>query len=344
MSGRRFRRARGFTMIEVLAAVLLTSIVISVAVAFQINLGSSMKLSRERLRTERQAVALLDRISRDLMGAYFIQPKEGAAQSPQRPWIFLTAREYAAEEAPSDRLKFITRNYQSQGLDEHSSDLATIAYFLYPMEDLPAYELLRWRSTRLPVGYDPTFPAIDDPDTLVMGEGIASFGFTMVDHAGGEVTEWDSLRAGARQGLPFGVRIEIAMQDPEVLEEARYNDFDGAEFDAEFEVELGEEPEESGLKTFSKLVVLPLRPLDWSFLEAEVDAAAGGVAEEDLDGDGIPDSEDDDIDGDGILNEDDDDLDADGAGIEDFGDDDPFGFGDDDEDEDEEEFDDDFFS
>ncbi|MDP6980602.1 MAG: prepilin-type N-terminal cleavage/methylation domain-containing protein [Myxococcota bacterium] len=322
---------RGFSLIEVLAAVLLTSIVISVAVAFQINLGSSMKGSRERLRTERHAVALLDRISRDLAGAYFIVPKEGGDQR-KHPWVFVTAHDFADEDAPADALKFMTRNYVPQGLDDHASDLAVVAYFLNPMRDLPAYELLRWRSTHMPSEYDPRFPSVNDPETAVMGEGLASFGVRLIDAQGADATQWSSVVAGARKGLPRAVRLEISMVDPLVLEEAARRE-DGQDFDDEFDLE---QPDEER-KIFSKLVVLPLRPLDWSFLEAEVDAAAGGAgdADGDMDGDGVPDSEGDDIDGDGIPNEDDDELDPDGdfEEADDLGDRDPFGFGADDDDE-----------
>ncbi len=307
---------RGFTLIEVLAAVLLTSIVISVAVAFQINLGSSMKGSRERLRTERHAVALLDRIARDLMGAYFIVPSEGGNQR-KHPWIFLTAHDFADEESPADALKFMTRNYQPQSLDDHASDLAVVAYFLNPMRDLPAYELLRWRSTHMPTDYDPTFPSVTDPETAVMGEGLAYFGIRLYDEAGADVTKWDSVMAGSRTGLPQAVRLEISMVDPVVLEEAAQRDED-QDFDTEFDLEHPDEER----KVFSKLVVLPLRSLDWTFLEAEVDATAGGAGDEA---------------GDGIPNEDDDEVDFDGDVEDDVGNLDPFGF----KDKDEEEYDED---
>ncbi len=330
-------------MIEVLAAVLLTSIVIGVAVAFQINLGTSMNMSRERLRTERQVVALLDRIARDLMGAYFIVPAEGGNQS-RHPWIFLASRQFAdAEaEAPSDALKFVTRNHQSQGLDTHSSDLAVVAYFLNPMPDAPAYELLRWRSTHMPMEYDPSFPDPDDPDAQIMGEGILKFAITMIDQAGVETPFWDSVRAGSRRGLPNAVRLDLAIADPSKLEEATLEQDDGG-FGRDIEFEPPFDVDEENLKTFSKLIVLPLKPLDWSFLESEVNAAAGLNGEtDDMDGDGIPDSEDDDIDGDGIPNEEDSENIVEEADFDAFDDEDrdPFGFGDEDEDE---EYDDDDF-
>jgi len=270
-------------LIEVVAAVLLTAIVISVAVAFQINLGSAMQSARERLRTDRQAIALLDRIERDLRGAYYIVPREGGNQRAH-PWVFLTTHDFVAEDENSDGLKFITRNYQPRSLDGHASDLAVVAYYLSPMEDVPAYQMLRWRSTHMPQTYDPEFPGIDDPDAYVIGEGITRFGFSMIDDKGTEVPKWDSVLAGARKGLPIAVRLEISMLDPRVLEEAQTRD----DFDPAFDdVESESEPQ-----VFSKLVPLPLRPLDWSFLESDTlgtDLPQGDEAEdgdEDSDEDG----------------------------------------------------------
>lgn len=271
----RDRRGRhGFTMIEVMAAILLTSIVISVAVAFQINLGAATMAARERLRTQRQAIALLDRIARDLAGAYFIASPANASGG-SNPWIFLSARHFT-EEGNSDAIKFITRNYRPQGLDGHHSDLAVVAYYLKPVEDGSGYQLMRWRRTHMPQVYDPRFPELDDPDADIIGENLASFALSMIDETGEEHPEWDSRGKQGRQSLPVGVTIEIAMLDPnQIASDADANDFerdqnDLDDFDTDEEAELQ-------TNTYSKTVILPLRPLDWTFLESEARAAAGAT-------------------------------------------------------------------
>lgn len=295
MTSPRFQRPTaahgGFTLIEVLSAVVLSSIVIATAVAFQINLGNAMKSSRERLRTERHAVALLDRIARDLRGAYFITPSEGGDQRAH-PWVFRTEQHFGTDDSPADALKFVTRNYVSPGLDEHSSDLAVVAYYLSPMPDAPAFELVRWRSTHMPIAYEPDFPELDDPDVQVMGEGIAMFGITLIDDTGAELPFWDGVRLGSRAGLPNAVRLEIVMADPVALEEARFEAEPGDDFEPEIDFDSGE-----AHRIFSKLVVLPLRPLDWAFLESDLEvdlAGLGGQAIAGEDGEDGDESEDDD--------------------------------------------------
>lgn len=307
------RRRAGFTLMEVMAAVLLTGIVVSIALAFQINLGSSMEGARERLRTERQAVALLDRMARDIAGAYFIVPSQGG-QKAAEPWVFVSTRDFAADDEKSDGLKFITRNYRPRALDEHASDLAVVAYFLNPMPDAPGYELLRWRSPHMPQSYDRSFPSPDDPAVDVVGEGVWHFGVSMIDRDGVEIPEWNSALGGARRGLPMAVRLEISMLDPNWQKQ-----FDDGEFDADFdEYEPEEEP-----KVFSKLVDLPLRPLDWTFLAKDLQAQATGDLNQGDDTNGGDDA--------------DDSADGDNGGVDDGSNtstgQDPFGFGDDDQDD-----------
>jgi hypothetical protein len=252
-------------MIEVMASVLLTSIVISVAVAFQINLGTMTTIARERLRTQRQAVALLDRISRDLAGVYFIAAADRAT-GRANPWIFLSERHFN-EEGESDAVKFITRNYQTQDLDGHHSDLAVVAYYLNPVEDSPGYQLMRWRKAHLPQKHDSSFPDLNDPDADVIGENLASFALTMIDQTGGELPVWDSRRFLGRAALPIGVKITISMLDASELSADPDAEDDEDEFDFADE-------DETPANTYSKTVLLPLRPLDWTFLESEARAGA----------------------------------------------------------------------
>lgn len=285
-SPRRERSLRpGFTLIEVMAAVLLSGIVMSIAVAFQINLGSATDAARERLRTQRLAVALLDRISHDLASTYFIAPSERVIAGVN-PWVFVTGREYVNEES-SDKIKFITRNYQPQSLDGHSSDLAVVAYYLVKETDRRGYKLMRWRETHMPEQFDPNFPALDDINADVIGENLASFVVSLIDSNGSEVSEWYSVHRKGRDSLPVAVRLEITMlNQSEIDSSTDPDDFDSDGFD-EFD-EFDEEPDTfddleiddegySDRKVYSKLVILPLRPLDWSFLEAEVRTQRGGI-------------------------------------------------------------------
>jgi type II secretory pathway component PulJ len=299
-------RRMGFSMIEVMGAVLLTSIVISIAVAFQINLGSATQNARERLRSQRQAVALLDRMSRDIAGTYFIAPRITNGAPESTPWIFLTIQDFLDEGLTSDSsnaIKFVTRNYVPQDIDGHSSDLAVVAYYVEPQEGRPGYQLMRYRSTHMPITYDPSFPQADAPNTDVVGEDIASFKIRVINQTGGVDPKWSSIRKSGQLALPLGVKLEISMLTTDEII--------AAELDEDFEIPIerdeedGEDGEEDGdRKTFAKTVMLPLRPLDWSFLE-EID----NVEEASNNDDEAPDQDDEDEEDDDDDDDDDDDED-----------------------------------
>ena len=289
----------GFTLIEVMAAVVLSAIVMSIAVSFQINLGSAMDAARERLRTQRQAVALLDRLARDLASTYFIAPSE-RVKAGVNPWVFVTGRDFAADDK-SDKIKFITRNYQPQNLDRHASDLAVVAYYLTEELDRPGYRLMRWRDTHMPEAYDPSFPAEDSPQSDIIGENLASFTLSLIDSGGAEVPDWNAMRKRGAKSLPVAVKIEISMlnqneidpnYDPDAFED-EVDDFEDLEIDDE---------RDSDRKIYSKLVILPLRPLDWSFLESQTrtaltrNAALDASDEDDEDSDDEDDEDSDDSD------------------------------------------------
>ena len=62
------KRHAAFTLIEVLAVVLLTGIVISIALSFYLDLSRASNRAAEQTRGTRRAATLLDRIARDFAG------------------------------------------------------------------------------------------------------------------------------------------------------------------------------------------------------------------------------------------------------------------------------------
>ena len=60
------RAHAGFTLIELMAAVLLTTMVITTAVVFYLQLSEATRVAIRHVREGRRAIALLDRVARDL--------------------------------------------------------------------------------------------------------------------------------------------------------------------------------------------------------------------------------------------------------------------------------------
>jgi type II secretion system protein J len=243
-------RARaGFTLIEVLAAVLLTAIVVTAAVAFFINLSDAATRATDKTRDGRHGAAILDRVSRDLEGAFFLV-KPADMDPLEHPWLFYAEDRLGMD--GSDRLKFITTSHEPRESEVHTSDLAQVVYMLEAAPDGESYQLLRWSSPRLPEGLDRSFPDPQDERVQLVAEGVLSFRTRFLDAQGEWRNDWDSSTVAESSQLPMAVEVHVALLDPDAPVDA-----------------LDEPP---GL---TRRVVLPVRPLDLQAMIAAADGTAG---------------------------------------------------------------------
>ena len=105
-----------FTLIEVLAAVFLTAVVMSVAISFFVNLSDSTDAAAQKTREGRQALAVLDRVARDLEGAYLVS-KPPALDPLSHPWSFIAESELG--DSASDRVRFVSRSHRPRNRLDH---------------------------------------------------------------------------------------------------------------------------------------------------------------------------------------------------------------------------------
>lgn len=261
------RRGRaGFTLIEVMAVVLLTGILIGFTTNFYLNLSRASTAAVEKARNARRAVVLLDRMARDLQAAMLVRKPE-ALDPMLHPWLFLA--EADDPDLGAQRIKFTSLGRRPRSSQAAESDLETVVWMLARGEH-DDFELRRWSSPRLPPARDLSFPAIEE--TLRVADRIARFGVFFVDEAGGVEARWDSSALVQSSELPMAAEIQVSF----------YVDDEGQQVDG----------------PYVRRVTLPLRPLD---LAAQLEAAGAGPdgAGLDSDGDGIPDAEEDE-DGDGV--------------------------------------------
>jgi prepilin-type N-terminal cleavage/methylation domain-containing protein len=249
-------RRRGFTLIEVLAVLLLTSLVMGVAIDFYRDLSQASSEAVVRARNARRAVVLLDRVARDLEAAVLLK-KPGAVDPLYHPWIFLA--EADDPDLGAQRLKFVSRGRRPRSPETAESDLQMVAWMLEP-SDRNDFELRRWSSPQLPESRDLSFPSRDDSEP-VAGR-IASFGVFLIGEDGAPVARWDSSALVESSELPHSAEIQVSF----------YTDDDTDEIDG----------------PYVRRVTLPLRALD---IEQQLEAAGVLVAGRDADGDGVPDDE-----------------------------------------------------
>jgi prepilin-type N-terminal cleavage/methylation domain-containing protein len=277
-------RARGgFTLIEVVAVVLLTGILIGFTTNFYLDLSRASSEAVERARNARRAVVLLDRVARDLESAVLVRKPE-AMDPLAHPWLFLAESDEPDQGA--SRLKFTSFGRRPRSDAAAESDFEMVSWLVERGEhdDL---ELRRWSSPRLPESRDLAFPSADESETVA--DRLAAFGVFLVGEDGTRVARWDSTTLVDTSELPVSAEIQVSF----------YADEDNQAVDG----------------PYVRRVALPLRPLD---VERQLQLAGAGQAGVDADGDGIPDAEEDE-DGDGVP---DGEQDEDGDGVPDGQDDD----------------------
>jgi type II secretory pathway component PulJ len=270
-------RRAGFTLLEMMAVALLTALVFAAAVDFYIDLSGASRGAIERVRGDRRAVAVLDRVAHDLEGAVLVKRPEEVADPLAHPWVF-RADESGALGA--QRLLFVSRGRLPRASALRESDLEMVAYWLEDLDD-GSLALVRWSLPHLPESLLLAPPRSDDPGAAVLAEGVADFGVRLLDAQGAWITSWDSSQLVQSEELPVAAEIAVTLLPED--HEGNLREVDTA---------AGAEP-----LPLTRVVMLPLRPRD---LEAERNPDGTSAEEEtdgDADGDGIPDSEDPDFEG-----------------------------------------------
>ena len=199
--------AGGFTLMEVLAAIFLTSIVITFAVSFYIDLANSSQRAMKRTRESIRGTSVVDRVVRDLSNAYLLARDE-ETDPLSHPWFFVAESRTAFDGA--DLIRFNARSQQAGEGTYHRSDLSQIAYQVAESED-GSLSLYRWSSPGTPVNFEPGFPSIDDERNHIVAEGLESFSMRFLDEEGTWQSAWDSTQLIESGALPIAVEVDVAM-------------------------------------------------------------------------------------------------------------------------------------
>jgi len=248
--------AAGFTLLEVLAVVLLTLIVITAALNHYVDLSRATERASHHTRSVRRATALLDRMARDFESVVLVA-KPAERDPLDHPWIFYG--EARRGDTGADQLKFITRGNRPRRSAEHESDLAVVAYSLRASEeDFETFELMRWSTTVLPEGLDRGIPSDEADGARLLADGLLDFGVVFIDETGSEQRQWDSSQIAESSALPSAVTIQVAFADPRAADNELAGDG----------------------QVFQRTVPLRVAPLDMEVLLDPTSLGNGGDQEE----------------------------------------------------------------
>ncbi len=233
MSARR--RGEGFTLLEVLAVVLILSVVFVGMGRIYRDLVAPTATAPDQTRVLRRGLLLVDRIAGDLQGTVLLKKPE-ETDPIAHPWLFLA--EGTRSRDASDRLKFASRSVHPSG--SHAGDLAVVAYWVErgPEDGLRLY---RWSSALLPEQLEKDFPRSSDPGAELLAEDVQEFAVRFTDAEGEAQAHWDSSTLAQSSQIPVSAEVEVALVDPSA---------------------------EDGERSFSRTVVLPVRPLDLAKAES----------------------------------------------------------------------------
>jgi prepilin-type N-terminal cleavage/methylation domain-containing protein len=243
------RPAPGFTLLEVLVAVMLTALLTTALFRVYREIQEAQRRTIDDGGRGRVAAILLDRIESELLGTLLVVKSEQDDELDRiaHPWLFLGAdRTHDALDA--DAIRFVTRAPARAPGTQVAAGLRMVTYAAEVESDTLA--LYRYEED-LPEGLEKELGAggIEGPPVV---HDLAHFSLRYLDEETGEwVDAWDSSDISRLDRLPDKVEINVALLAP----------------DENGELAPGEE--------YQRVVKLPVRPIDPRPAEDEEGAQCG---------------------------------------------------------------------
>ncbi|WP_338867454.1 type II secretion system protein GspJ [Myxococcus stipitatus] len=206
------RRARGFTLMEVMVAVAITALMGTVvAMAFQTGITAKETVEADADHYRQLRVAM-NRMSREIGSAYVSDRYDTKRFRDQqdRPTNFI---------GEGDRLLFTTFAHQRLYTDVKESDQAVVEYFVEPSDDRKAKGRMDLKRRENP-NVDDRMDRGGTTDVLLEGVKKLEFEYWNSDKKEWD-DEWDTRRTEQKSILPTRVRMTVTAVD-ETGKEARY--------------------------------------------------------------------------------------------------------------------------
>jgi type II secretion system protein J len=196
-------RDQGFTLLEILVAVFILAMVMTLAYGvFDWIRKASARITEGRPR-DRAVRVVLDRIERELSGAILLRRREGV-DPLAHPWVFY-AEDRVIEDQEADRVRFITQT-PLRGAGEMSGRGVRIVSYGMELGENGLPTLLRSEEEMT----DQLEKRIDLSEAQVVAEDVAAFSLRYVGE-GGVRDEWDSTSVETDNLLPLSVEVMVQL-------------------------------------------------------------------------------------------------------------------------------------
>jgi general secretion pathway protein J len=204
MTRRSIARARGMTMIEIMVAIAILAMVAVLIHGVIDSLSRGRKGEGMRAERAHEGREAMQRIVRDLSGAYL------SMHVPSIPALMTERTAFVGKsQLPYDRLDFTSFAHLRTERDSHESDQAEVGYFVVKDPDVPEkMDLVRREQT--PIDYEPLKGGIVN----VVAEDVEKFDVRFLDPQTSQWVEtWDSMQVtGQPNRLPFEVDITLVLK------------------------------------------------------------------------------------------------------------------------------------
>ncbi len=224
---------RGFTLLEVLVAVMLTALLTTALFQVYREIQEAQRRRLDASGRGRIAGVLLDRVEAELLGTLLVARSDDEEDRLGHPWLFLGA-DRTLDSHDADAVKFITRSPARAPGAQAQGGLRQVTYAAE--EDEGTLALYR-QEQEMPEGLQKELTASREGQAVV--HDLASFSLRYLDEESGEwVDTWDSSDVSRLDRLPESVEVTVQLLAP----------------DETGEPVPGEE--------YQRVVTLPVRPID----------------------------------------------------------------------------------
>jgi general secretion pathway protein J len=202
--GGRTAGERGMTMIEIMVAIAILAMVAVLIHGVIDSLSRGRKGEGMRAERAHQGREAMQRIVRDLSGAYLSQ------HVPAIPALVTERTAFVGKSStPYDRLDFTAFAHLRTERDAHESDQAEVGYFVVKDPDVDGkMDLVRREQT--PIDFDPLKGGIIN----VVAEDVDKFDVRFLDPLTSQWVEtWDTMQVtGQPNRLPLEVSITLVLK------------------------------------------------------------------------------------------------------------------------------------
>ena len=192
----------GFTLIEVLLAIFIGSIVLTVLYASFFQINKAKARIEEELELYHEARVVMSKITKDLATAF----PRGLVNSQET--TITTPFFYGVEEGEKSRLIFTSLS-RTPTQNSRESDQTQISYFLEPIEDSDLFALMRRDN--------PTLESETGGTQYALSERISRFDLTYLakNPETGETAEYtNEWNSNETLSLPVAVNVNLVLRDP----------------------------------------------------------------------------------------------------------------------------------